>query len=386
MKNAIYLDHAAATPIDSAVKKAMEPYSADQFYNPSAVYIAARDVRLAYEAARKQVAGVLGAKPGEIIFTAGGTEANNLAIRGVIDANSGSKAVVSAIEHDSVLQPAKSVDAKIVKVDNVGVVDLVALTKAITDDVALVSVMYANNEIGTIQPLKEISEAIKAVRADRQDRDVKTPLYFHTDACQAANYLDLRVDALGVDLMTLNGGKIYGPKQSGCLYVRAGIKLSPLVLGGGQEYGLRSGTENIAQSVGFAAALVASQQMRSAESKRVRALRVSIQKSLTKAIPEIQVNGHKKAHLPNNLSVTLPGIDGERAVMLLDELGVQCATGAACSANKEDVSHVLAAIGLDGEEASGTLRFTLGRLSSEADVSSAAKVIANALSDPSLRS
>ena len=269
----IYLDYAAATPVAQEAVKAMEPYLNDRFFNPSAAYQSAREVRKEVEAARGKIADVLGSKDQEIVFTAGGTEANNLAIQGVMNQFPEAELLVSAIEHESVLEPAKSYKHKILPVDKEGITDLSKLESLLSHKTALISVMYANNEIGTIQPLKQLTELIRHVRTQRIKEGNTLPLLVHTDACQAANYLALSVARLGVDLMTLNGGKIYATKQTGCLYIRSGVRIKPLILGGGQEDGLRSGTENVAGIISFATMLQSVQGNRKEEAKRLTQLR-----------------------------------------------------------------------------------------------------------------
>lgn len=364
----IYLDYAAATPLDSAVLEAMMPYLKDEFYNPSASYQSAKRVRGAINESRRFVAHWLGVKPSEIIFTAGGTEANNLVINGVMSKYSGSEIIISSIEHESLKEPANQFRCSEAPVDKSGLIDIPKLEKLITDKTALISVVYANNEIGTIQPLREIYMIIEKIRKDRLEKGNKRPLYLHTDACQAGNYLDLHVARLGVDFMTLNGGKIYGPKQSGALYVRAGLELNPFVRGGGQEQGLRSGTENVASCVGFGRALDIAQSMRVEEAQRVSELRDEFIKMLLKSFPKAKINGSLKKRLPNNISVTFPGVDNERLMMQLDESGIMCAVGSACSASNDEPSHVLKAIGLTDEQARSTLRFTLGRQTTQDDL------------------
>ena len=234
----IYLDYAAATPLDPHVLKAMQPYYSSNFQNPSATYLAGRKTRQDLEKARAKVANLLGAKPAEIIFTAGGTEANNLAIQGIMREYPGAEILTSSIEHDSVLEPAGLFNQKIIAVNKKGVIELGKLPKMISPKTVLICVMLVNNELGTIQPIKEVAQLIGEIRKKRAIDGNKLPLWLHTDAAQAPNYLDLHVSRLGVDLMMLNGGKIYGPKQSGVLYIRAGVKLMPLILGGGQLAGL----------------------------------------------------------------------------------------------------------------------------------------------------
>jgi cysteine desulfurase len=365
---AIYLDYAAAAPLDEQVLAAMRPYFSQDFYNPSAAYLAAKHVRRQLEAARASVAGVLGARPSEVVFTAGGTEANNLAIHGVMRAHSGKKVIVSAIEHESVLAAAQVYDCAEAPVHADGLVGIKALERLIDDDTVLVSVMYANNEVGTIQPVREIAALVHTVLAARRIAGNPLPLYTHADAAQAANYLDLHVSRLGVDLMSLNGGKIYGPKQSGVLWVRSGIELKPLIYGGGQERGLRSGTENVAGAIGFSTALTIAQGMKGEESRRLQQLQQLFFDLLAKKIPVAVINGSRKKRLPNNVHITLQGTDNERILMGLDEEGIMAAAGSACSASNEEPSHVLRAMGISPADAQSSLRFTMGRGTTEAHI------------------
>lgn len=372
MHKEIYLDHAAATPVDEAAVAAMLPFLTDNFYNPSATYAPAKAVSQQLLAARTQVAHWFGARPSEIIFTAGGTEANNLAIHGVMQQYVGRadavNIVVSAIEHDAVLMPAGRYDSRVVKPDAKGIVQPASIIAAIDDDTVLVSVMYANNEIGSIQPIREIALSLQKIRDQRRQSGNTRPLYFHTDACQTANYLDLHAARLGVDLITINGGKIYGPKQSGVLYVKAGLTLMPLIQGGGQEQGLRSGTENVAASVGLAKALDIAQQSRTVETKRMQALQAIFLAGLQSALPQAVVNGSLKKRLPNNIHLTVPSQDNERLILMLEAEGILAAAGSACSAASGEPSHVLRAIGLSDADAQASLRFTMGRTTTEADV------------------
>jgi cysteine desulfurase len=361
-KMPIYLDYAAATPLDQMVQKAMQPYFRAAFFNPSANYASAKQVRMALESARTKLAYNLGAKSSEIIFTAGGTEANNLAIHGIMSHFPEANIVVSSLEHESVLMPARQYDHKEVRVLSDGRLDIADLEKKIDENTVLVSVMQANNEIGTIEPIREISQIISRLRKSR----TKLPLYFHTDAAQAANYLDLHVSSLGVDLMTVNGGKIYGPKQIGALYVKAGILLEPQILGGGQERGLRSGTENVAGAIGLATALEIAQNIRQEESIRLKKLQQNFIELLKAELPSAIVNGSLKHRLPNNIHFSLPGHDNERMLIELDEAGIMAAAGSACSASSEEPSHVLRAVGLSTELAQASLRFTMGRQTTDA--------------------
>ncbi len=364
----IYLDHAAATPIDPVVFDAMQPYFSDVFYNPSATYVPARQAREALETARGGVAGWLGARPTEVIYTAGGTEGNNLAIAGVMAQFPNCSVTVSSIEHDSVLAPAQQFNCSAAPVTEQGRVVLDDLRQKIAPNTVLVSVMYANNEVGTIQPLRHISAMLAEIRAERKKAGNETPLYFHTDACQAANYLGLSVASLGVDLMTLNGGKIYGPKQTGVLYVASHVQIAPILRGGGQERGMRSGTENVAGAVGFAAALDMAQTGRQNEAARLNEVKNGAIRLLTQQIPSAIINGSQKYRLPNNMHVTLPGFDNERVLMQLEERGFLAAAGSACSASSEEPSHVLRAMGISDEVAQSSLRITMGRATTKTDM------------------
>lgn len=364
----IYLDYAAATPVSEQVLKAMQPYYSELFYNPSASYLAAKKVSDALGEARSTVCHWIGAKPTEITFTAGGTEANNLAIHGIMSRFPKANLVLSAVEHDSILEPAKDFHYKVAPVQPDGRINLEELKKLIDDSTALVSVMYANNEIGTVQPIRELSRLIHTVREERKKSGNSLPIYLHTDACQAANYLDLHVERLGVDLMTVNGSKMYGPKQSGILYHSLRLQLNPLIKGGGQERGLRSGTENAANIVGFAKALEQAQSKRQEEVKRLQDLQKNFFKLVEQKIPSVVINGSLKHRLPNNLHITLPGQDNERLIFALDETGILTAAGSACKASNDEPSHVLRAIGLSEENAEASLRLTMGRSTTEKDI------------------
>lgn len=384
MAEAIYLDYAAATPLDKTVLAAMQPYFAEQFFNPSANYLAAKKVRMAVDQARAEVASLLAVRPAEVTFTAGGTEANNLAIKGVAQRFPGAHIVMTALEHDSVREPVAQLVRHGWRGTEVnprpdGVIDPQAILKAVRDDTVLVSVMYANNEIGTVQPLSAIAHGLESIRTTRKQTGNNLPLYFHTDACQAGNYLTIAAHRLGVDLMTLNGGKIYGPKQSGILYVAAHVELEPLISGGGQELNRRSGTENIAAIIGFAKALGLAQAKRKEEVQRLQALQQHFIELLEQKIPNVIINGSRKHRLPNNVHVTIPSSDNERLLFALDEAGIQAAAGSACSASSQEPSHVLKAIGRSDVEARASLRFSLGRPTSSAQLTKTVETLAKIL-------
>lgn len=372
MATPMYFDYAAATPLDSDVLAAMQPYFQEQFFNPSGNSLLAKSVKQDLEAARGRIAQLLGARPSELIFTAGGTEANNLALFGVAQRYPSSHIITTSLEHESVLLPARHLETQGHPLTEVGpnqqgLIDVASITEAITDKTVLVSVMYANNEIGTVQPIKQLSAALETVRRVRQKSGNELPLYLHTDAAQAGNYLDLHVHRLGVDLMTINGGKLYGPKQSGVLYARAGIELMPLILGGGQERGVRSGTENVAACIGLARALEKATQLRADESKRLQALQKRCMEGF-EAITGVQITGSKKHRLPNNVHITVEGQDNERLLYLLEEEGIVCAAGSACSASKDEASHVLLGMGMSEAAARSSLRFSFGRATTISEI------------------
>jgi cysteine desulfurase len=361
----IYLDYAAASPVDKRVLDEMLPYFTENFHNPSALYEGARHAKQSLDFARSKTAQLIGAKPSEIIFTAGGTESANLAIHGIMhNREATAHLVVSAIEHDAVMMPSVQYPHAIVSVDSKGLTDLRSLRNSCTDNTVLVSIMLANNEIGTVQPIREISGTIHKIRHDRKSRGVKTPIYLHVDACQAPLYLDINVSRLGVDLMTLNGGKIHGPKQSGILYVKAGVVLTPIIAGGGQEWGYRSGTENVAFAVGFSKALELADKGRQKRARDMTKLRDYFMKGLEDKL-NAEITGHRTHRLANNVHVIIPGVDNERVLFALDDAGVDAAVGSACSASKDVSSHVLLALGKSDDEARASLRFSLGKSTTE---------------------
>ena len=381
MARQIYLDYAAATPVHPEVFTAMQPFFYEQFYNPSASYQAGQNARRALESARRDVAYALGARGSEITFTAGGTESTNLAIHGIMQLHPGAELVVSAIEHEAVLAPSAQYSVRYAPVDKSGLVDMDALQNCISDATVLISVMYANNEVGTIQPLRAVGLLAESIRKDRKARGIDMPLYVHTDACQAGLYLDVHVSRLGVDLLTLNGGKMYGPKQSGILYAASHVRFRPQIVGGGQEHGMRSGTENVAQAVGFATALVRAQADRHERIKNMLVLQKNFQNNLQQAVPTIVINGAQKHRLPNIIHVTIPGQDNERMLYALDERGIMAAAGSACSASDEEPSHVLRAMGLSDDDARASLRFTMGDSTTETDLNDTVRMLAEIIQD-----
>lgn len=368
----IYLDYAAATPVDTRVLDAMLPYFSDVFYNPSAPYALARRARTAFEDARAALAHCIGARPMSITLTAGATEANNLAFASV-----DGTVLTDAIEHESTLSCARAREHILVDVTCEGFVTPSAVAAGLTPDVELVSVALANGEIGTVQNLREIAAVVKAERQRRLEAGEAHPLWLHTDASQAAGALSLNVSTLEADLVTISAAKIYGPKQVGLLWASDDVRLRPLVLGGGQEGGLRSGTENVPGVIGFAKALQIATAERTQESRRLAQLRDQLQRTLLQEFPWAVVSGPKKSRwrLPGLLHISFPGLEARRLVILLDQRGVSVGTGSACAASKMRISHVLTAIGADEATAAGSLRIALGRPTTQAQVEAVARII-----------
>lgn len=367
----IYLDYAAATPLDPRALEAMTPYLLDTFYNPSSPYSPAVRVRRDYEEAKDAIAQVIGARGNEIIMTAGATESINLAFTAAGDGH----VVTSAVEHHAVLAAASQYDVTYVGVSRHGRIDMTQLVDALGPETQLISIALANNEIGTLQPIRDVVEAAKVERIRRQAAGETRPLYVHTDASQGLGLIDIHVSRLGVDLMTLNAGKVYGPKQVGLLWAASHVKLQPVVVGGGQERGLRSGTENVAGTIGFMTALVRAEKRRRSEAERLSVIRDEMKATLVDRFPEIAISGNPKFQLPNFLHVSFPGVDAERVLFALESKGVLVATGSACAANKGTRSHVLTAIGLAPEEADGSIRISLGRDSNQEMCQQAAAMI-----------
>jgi cysteine desulfurase len=369
----IYLDHAATTPVDSRVLTAMKPYFSEKFGNPSALYGLGREAKIAVDGARKSIASLMHALPENIIFTAGGSESDNMAIFGVARAHmsKGRHIISLAIEHHAVLRPLEELtkegfEITYVPVDKNGLVSAETIAKAIRKDTILVTIMFANNEMGAIEPIADIGREILKFR---KANNSIYPL-FHTDACQAAGYLDLDVEKSHVDLMSINGGKIYGPKGVGMLYLRRGVNIKPIIFGGGQEKNRRAGTENTAGIVGLAEAFKIAQAQKEKESARERELVKYLWKQISEKIPDIKLNGPEigDTRLPNNLNVTFMNIEGEAMLLYMDEYGIMCSTGSACTSESLEPSYVLRAMGMSYEMAHGSIRFTFGRSNTKADV------------------
>ena len=391
----IYLDHAAATPVNRSALSAMLPYFDKQFFNPSAPYLSAKHVREDYQSAKAAIAHSIGAKGTDLVITAGATESINLAFTVVAGLDPTTPHLLTlATEHAAVLSAAKPYGRELIKVDHTGLIDLVDFRAKLTDDIVLVSVSLANNELGTVQPLAEIAGIIRLTRQDRLARGITTPLYLHSDASQALSLLDINVSRLGIDLLTLNAAKCGGPKGVGALYIAHGVPVHPLSLGGGQERGLRSGTENVPGVIGFATALTDAKKHLNGNRKKYTEMVELLKKELGGAFsasaryslvapvvterprsssavaphdlakvenaPQVIFLGNPKHHLANFLPLSFPGLDAERLVYKLEEQEILVSTGAACAANKATKSHVLAAIGLSDAEIAGSLRISLG--------------------------
>lgn len=359
-KRVVYLDNAATTPMGPEVASAMEPYLRGAFHNPSSLYAPAQEARAAIEAAREALASSIGARPGEIRFTSGGTEADNAAVKGIALANAqrGRHVIVSAIEHHAVLESAAWLErmgfaVERLPVDGEGLVSPRVLARTLRPDTVLVSVMMANNEVGTVEPVRELAACAHEAGA-----------LFHTDAVQAYGHLPIDVAALGVDALSASAHKLGGPKGVGFLYCRRGVRCEPLIHGGAQERGYRAGTENVAGIVGFAAAVELAQSVGSED--EVARLRDHACARILAEVPGARINGSRDARLAGNVSVSVPGVSGEALLMLLDDRGVCVSAGAACASGSLEQSHVLAAMGVDPSWA--TVRISLSRATSRADV------------------
>jgi len=372
-----YLDHAATTYVDPKVLEAMLPYFTEEFGNPTSIYTQGRSAKKAIEDARTTIAEQLNCEYGELIFTGSGTESDNLAIFGTVEALTNKlkkdptelHIITTAIEHSAVLAPFKKLEKQgyqvtYIKPNREGIISTESLEQAITPQTVFISVIYANNEIGTVQPIKELAET-----AHKHD------IIFHTDACQAGGALSLDTQELGIDLLTLNASKIYGPKGIGLLYKKSGTPLEPQILGGGQESGLRSGTENVPGIIGLAKALELAQESREDESARLTILRDKLIKGLLDSLPRTYLNGHATKRLPNNANILILDVEGEALLLHLDEAGIAVSTGSACDSKSLEPSHVLLALGLPKEAVHGTLRFTLGKKTTEEDIDKVLQIL-----------
>lgn len=376
----IYLDYASTTPTDPEVIKEVNRVMKEVYGNPSSMHSIGRRADALLEDCRKRVAEILDTKAQEIYFTGSGTESDNLAILGVARANKryGNKILISATEHKAVTDSANQLKLEgfvieEISVDEKGLINLKELEEKIDDKTILVSVIYGNNEIGTINPIKEISKIIK------NKRQGGLRPYFHTDACQAVGFLEIRPQELGVDLLSFNGSKIYGPKGVGCLYKKDGIPIEPIIHGGGQEKNLRSGTENLAFISGLTLALEIAEEKKDEEVKRLTELRdwfiSSLKKEINATLGDVAINGDLVNRLPNNIHVSFNRTEGESLLLMLDSHGICASTGSACSANDLHPSHVLVNIGLPLELVHGSLRFSLGRYTTKEELEKVLEVL-----------
>jgi cysteine desulfurase len=353
----IYMDHSATTPVAPEVLEAMLPYFSEKFGNASSLHSFGLEAKEALEESREKVAGLLGAKPEEIIFTAGGTESDNLALKGIARKNqkSGKHIITTRVEHPAILECCRKLEKEgfevtYLPVTNEGLVEIATLESAIRSDTILISVMHANNEVGTIQPLEEIGRLAA-------EKDI----YLHTDAVQSVGKIPTDVNKLGVDLLSLSAHKLYGPKGVGALYIRNGTRLESIIQGGGHERGLRSGTENIAGIVGLARAADLAGETMTMEAERLTRLRDRLAELVLLKVKEAWINGTMKMRLPGNLNFGFKYVEGESLLLFLDSKGISVSTGSACSSHKLEPSHVLLSLGLKPEECHGSLRITLGR-------------------------
>jgi cysteine desulfurase len=371
MEKRVYLDYAATTPVDPRVLRAMSPYFSEKFGNTMSLHSFGQEAKMALEESREKVADLMGAKPNEIIFTGSATESNNLALKGIAFVNKkrGNHIITTQIEHPCIVESAKWLEGQgfeitRLKVDKYGLVSLEEIKSAIKKETILVSVIHASNEIGTIQPIAKIGEICR-----------EKGVCFHTDAAQSFGKMPIDVNKMNIDLVTASSHKMYGPKGAGCLFVRRGVKIEPVLHGGGQESGLRSSTINVPAIVGFAEACRIAQKEMGIEGKRQIKLRDKLIKAVLKNIPGSHLNGHPLKRLPNNANFWFEFIEGESIIIQLDLLGIAASTGSACSSAKLEPSHVLLAIGLKHEQAHGSLRLSLGRWTKESDINFVLKVL-----------
>ena len=379
----IYLDNAASTAVHPEVVKEMLPYFDVQYGNPSSIHQFGRKAKNAIQKARKQVAALIDAEPDEILFTSGGTESNNIILYGIsnlpLRTSSTKKErnhiITSSIEHEAILQPCKNLEeigCKItyLPVDESGMVDLPDVANSLTENTIIVSIMFANNEVGTIQPIKEISEVCK-----------KYDVLFHTDAVQAVGKVPINVKELGVDALSVSSHKINGPKGIGALFIKKGLRVSPQILGGGQENGMRSGTENVASIVGFGKACEIAKERLNENISHFETLHSTMLSRVVKEISHVKLNGHPEKRIFNNIHLTFMGVNGEDLIIKLDEHGIAASTGSACSMHTQKASHVLKAMGFNHEQITGSLRMSFGYLNTLDEVEQTIDVLKKVVSE-----
>ena len=365
----IYLDNAASTQIHNDVLDSMLPFLKDQYGNPSSIHRKGRIARKAINKARKQIASLINADPAEILITSGGTESNNTALRGITSQFPSSQIITTSIEHDAILEPCKKLSSNGYKVDYLpvdkfGMIDPLNLEDIISEKTKLVSIMFGNNEVGTIQPIEKIVKICH-----------KNQILFHTDAVQAIGKIPVNVKELDVDLLSISSHKLYGPKGIGALYIKNGIKIDPIILGGGQEFRLRSGTENVASIVGFGQACEIAQNHLNENMSLVKKLQSQLVKKILGEIPQVTFNGHLDSRLSNNAHFTFLGVNGEDLIIKLDEYGIAASTGSACSVNTQKASHVLESMGFSLEQITGSLRLTVGIFNTEKEIEQAVEIL-----------
>jgi len=381
----IYFDHSATTPVDPQVLRAMLPYLKNDFGNASSLHFLGQRARAGVEKAREQVAKFLVCEPKEIIFTSGATESNNLALIGFVrraralDPKRKVHVITSAIEHPAILEVCRElkkeeVDVTFLPVSHAGLVRVEDVKKAIRPETILISIMYVNNEVGTVQPIREIG---KFIRETNLSREKQNKIYFHTDAVQAANFCDCRVDFLGVDMLSLSAHKIYGPKGTGILFVREGTPLFPIIFGGHQEWGVRSGTENVAGIVGLGKAVELLNQKSKLKSQnlKIKKLRDKLAREISKKIPDAVLNGDLEHRVPGNVNFCFKNVEGESILLMLDMEGIALSTGSACSSGSLEPSHVLTAMGVSPIISHGSVRITLGKNNTEEEVRRLVKIL-----------
>ena len=365
----IYLDNAASTQIHDDVLDSMLPYLKEQYGNPSSIHRYGRLTRKAIHKARKQIASLINADPAEILITSGGTESNNTALVGISSQFPDSQIITSSIEHDAILEPCKKLNSKgfqvdYLPVDKSGMINIEDLKNIISKKTSLVSVMFGNNEVGTIQPISEITKICH-----------ENNVFFHTDAVQAVGKLPVDVKKLDVDLLSISSHKLYGPKGVGALYIKDGVKIYPMILGGGQEFRLRSGTENVASIVGFGQACEVAQNHLIENISLIKKLQTILVKKVLKEIPEVTFNGNSESRLTNNAHFTFLGVNGEDLIIKLDEYGIAASTGSACSVNTQKASHVLESMGFSLEQITGSLRLTVGIFNTENEINETVDIL-----------
>jgi cysteine desulfurase len=365
----IYLDNAASTPVDEQVLQDMIPFLKENFGNPSSIHKLGRVSHKAIQIARKQIANLINAQLNEILLTSGGTESNNTALFGIANLERGNHIITSSIEHEAILEPCKKLEKEgfnitYIDVDDTGLINPQDIKKSITKETCLVSIMFANNEVGTIQPIQEISKICHM-----------NDILFHSDAVQVVGKLELDVKQLGIDLLSISSHKINGPKGVGALYIKNGIKINPFIYGGGQENGLRSGTENVASIVGFGKACQLAKDHLNQNITHMRNLRDKLINKIMIEIPQVTVNGNQEQRIPNNAHFTFLGVNGEDLIIKLDENGIAASTGSACSVKVQKESHVLKAMGFSHDKINGSLRLSLGVSNTETEIEKTIEIL-----------